>query len=432
MHVANLFRIQHRLGVVVEFIRNTGVNAVVLWKTIAYALACEYPECRKAIVSTLKSGTLNLANVTSREIFDKLVAEPLRQLTAPGSNVPRDRLPVIIIDALDECGGLEGSSWKARKEILECFVEWAKLAPGVKLIVTSRSEQDIIQTFKSTPHLPLEISTGTSVTQMSTYDIELYMKHEFKQISTRNRIAGDWPGDSVITDLSRRAQGVFVWATTVLSFVDDVEPRKQLEAILGGQFPPGNVYALYRQILDTSFPRTYNAERFTLVVGAIITLQKQFEPEDLSRLLEIDGDGIRGVQKCLQTVLDGVDVMRFRHQSFIDFLTRAPVQTNDSPTDDATGCPERFHIDIAAAHGRVCESLFRVMNKELRFNICQIPSSFMHSGTLRQNKESRFDISEVLYWFKYNTTLNQNKDCDEDNVYVVNGEYISSTRSPQS
>ena len=107
MHVANLFCIEHRLGVIVEFNRNTGINAVDLWKKIAYELACEYPECRRAIVSKLKSRTPNLANATSREIFNQLVAEPLRQLTAPGSNVPRDRLPVIIIDALDEC-----VSWK--------------------------------------------------------------------------------------------------------------------------------------------------------------------------------------------------------------------------------------------------------------------------------------------------------------------------------
>ena len=106
MHAANLFCIQHRLGVIVEFNRNTGVNAVDLWKTVAYALACEYLVCKRVIVSKLKSRTLNLANATSREIFNQLVAEPLRQLTAPGSNVPCDRLPVIIIDALDECGWL--------------------------------------------------------------------------------------------------------------------------------------------------------------------------------------------------------------------------------------------------------------------------------------------------------------------------------------
>ena len=417
MHVASQFRVAHRLGAIVEFNRSTGINAVVLWKTFAYALAREYPECRKTIVSKLKSGTLDLANATSREIFNQLVAEPLQQLTAPGSSVPRDRLPVIIIDALDECGGLEGSSWKAREDILECFADWAKLAPGVKLIVTSRTEQDILQTFKNTPHFPLEISTGTSVTETSTHDIELYLKHEFRRISTRNEIADDWPSDKTIADLARRAQGVFIWATTILRFVDDVEPRYQLNLMLGGQFPAGNVYSLYRQILDASFPRTYNTEKFTLVVGAIITLQKQFGPEDLVQLLEIDGDGIRSVQKCLRTVLDDVNdvyVMRFRHQSFVDFLTSAPVQANDSPTNDPTACPERFHIDIAAAHGRVCDSLFRVMNKELRFNICQIPSSFMHNGTLRRNI---YD-----YWFN---------DCTSDlnNVYVVNGEYISDRKS---
>ena len=168
MHVANLFRIQHRLSVIVEFNRNTGVNAVDLWKTIAYALACEYPECRKAIVSKLKSKTPNLANTTSKEIFNQLVAEPLRELTAPDRNTPRGRLPVIIIDALDECGGLEGSSWKARKDILECLIDWVKLAPGVKLIVTSRIEQDIMQVFKNISHTPLEIPTGTSVMEVLT------------------------------------------------------------------------------------------------------------------------------------------------------------------------------------------------------------------------------------------------------------------------
>ena len=77
MHVANQFRSLHRLGVIVEFNRNTGINAVDLWQTIAYALACEYPECMKVIISKLKSRTLDLANATSRQIFNQLVAERL-------------------------------------------------------------------------------------------------------------------------------------------------------------------------------------------------------------------------------------------------------------------------------------------------------------------------------------------------------------------
>ena len=70
MHIAGIFCIAHRLGVIIEFNRTTGVTPVMLWKTVAYALACEYPVCREVIVSELKSGTLNLANATPSNIFE--------------------------------------------------------------------------------------------------------------------------------------------------------------------------------------------------------------------------------------------------------------------------------------------------------------------------------------------------------------------------
>ena len=76
MHIANLLREARRLGVIVEFNRTTGVNASFLWQTIAFALAREYPECRRVIVDKLKSGTFDLANATSVQIFSQLIAEP--------------------------------------------------------------------------------------------------------------------------------------------------------------------------------------------------------------------------------------------------------------------------------------------------------------------------------------------------------------------
>ena len=254
MHIANLLREARHLGVIVEFNRTTGVNASILWQTIAYALACKYPECRRVIVEKLKSGTLNLANATSVQIFSQLIAEPLQHLISGDAKTPTNRLPVIIIDALDECGGLGHSSWKARKDILDCFRDWQKLAPGVKLIVTSRTEQDIRLAFSNVPHTPLEIPTGTSVTETTTCDVESYMRDGFKKIAIANEIIGDWPCEEAIADLSRRAEGVFIWATTVLGFVDDVQPKEQLRTIPGGWFPSGDVYTLYCQILDISFP----------------------------------------------------------------------------------------------------------------------------------------------------------------------------------
>ena len=385
MHVANLFRMEHRLGVIVEFNRTSRVDARILWKTIAYALACEYRECRDAIVEKLKreGGTLSLANASSVEIFHQFVVDPLQRLTSGDTKIPTSRLPVIIIDALDECGGLDSSSRKARKDILNCFRDWQKLAPGVKLIVTSRVEQDIDRAFSEFPHTQLEIRTGATVTDSSTRDIELYMKEEFKRIAKDNDIADNWPGGETITALSHRAEGVFIWATTILVFVDDLQPKEQLRTILGGRFPSGNVYALYRQVLDISFPPTYNPENFTLVVGAVITLQQLFTPMELAQLIGVDLEVVTGVRKGLRTVLDGGDAVRFRHQSFVDFLTSGD-QSADSPSNDRTACPARFRINVENAHGRLCKSLFRLMCVKLHFNICNFPSSFLRNDRLPQ------------------------------------------------
>ena len=375
MHIAMLFRTAHRLGVIVEFNRTTGVTPAILWKTVAYALALEYPVCREVIVSALNGGTLDLSNATSTEIFNRLIAEPLRRLTSSGSKTPSDRLPIVIIDALDECGGLDISSKQARKEILNCIAQWAELAPGVKLIVTSRAEQDIKHAFSTISHSPLEIHTGSSVTGTSTRDIRLYMKDEFKRIANDNEITTDWPGDEIVIDLARRAEGIFIWATTVMRFIDDGVPKRQLKVILNERLPSGNVYGLYRQILESSFPPTYSLECFRKVVSAVVVAQQQFTPTELGELLGLEVDEINDIRKRLRTVLDDVDVVRFKHQSFVDFL----LSTSSS---DPTACPERFCISVVDAHGLMFESLFRLMNKMLRFNICQIPSSFLRNDQL--------------------------------------------------
>ena len=59
MHIAEIFCLAHRLGVIVEFNRTNGITPIDLWKTVAYCLACEYPDCREVSVSELKSRTLN-------------------------------------------------------------------------------------------------------------------------------------------------------------------------------------------------------------------------------------------------------------------------------------------------------------------------------------------------------------------------------------
>ena len=187
-----------------------------------------------------------------------------------------------------------------------------------------------------------------------------------------------------ISQIFHVAEGVFIWATTVLVLVDCVYPKKQLKAILDGQFSSGSIYALYRQILESSFPTSYNPNDFSLVVGSIVTLQQPFTPTELAQLIGVDLEVVTGIRKGLRTVLDGGDALRFRHQSFVDFLTSGD-QPVDLPSNDQTTCPARFRINVENAHGRLCESLFRLMCTKLHFNICNFLSSFLYiSKTLSE------------------------------------------------
>ena len=113
-------------------------------------------------------------------------------------------------------------------------------------------------------------------------------------------------------------------------------------------------------------------------------LQRQFAPTELTQLLGVELGAINGIRKGLQTVLDDGDTLRFRHQSFVDFLIGGTEGSTNSPPNDQHACPERFRINVSEAHGRLCESLFKLMHKELHFNICNIPSSFLRNRDLPQ------------------------------------------------
>ena len=113
-------------------------------------------------------------------------------------------------------------------------------------------------------------------------------------------------------------------------------------------------------------------------------LQRQFTSTELTQLLGVELGTINGICKGLRTVLDDVDTLRFRDQSFVDFLTSGTEESTDSPSIDHYACSERFRINVSEAHSRLCECLFNLMVKELHFNICNMPSSFMRNEDLPQ------------------------------------------------
>ncbi|OCH85338.1 hypothetical protein OBBRIDRAFT_321306 [Obba rivulosa] len=379
----------HRMGAIFAFDRKAGTSPSVLWRYIAFALTREYPNCRDHIVATLKGNPSILTNMTATEIFHKFVADPLQQWNTSSAIIPRNRLPVLIIEALDECGGLGGSSSRDRKDILSHIAEWTNLSPHLKLIITSRAEDDIENAFLRIPHKALSIGTADAVSPQSTRDIQQYIEHRFKEIATdRPYLPPCWPGKTVVDDLTSRASGVFIWAATALSYIEGFPCDKRLNDVQGGTLPSGDVHALYRRLLAKSFSKWSDTElaHFVKLVGAIVVTQISLTPAEFGCLLGMEEATVGNICNRLRPVLAVGNTLRFAHPSFVDFLLGHTTHSTDDSVNDEWSCPEAFRIDPAVAHRHLTESMFPLMNERLCFNICNIESSFVRNAALPQSQ----------------------------------------------
>jgi NACHT domain len=201
-----------------------------LWRTVAYDLARRHPSIRKAIVTKLKEDDLSLTTFNVDKLFLHLIREPLIESESSSEEL----LPVVVIDALDECGGLEGQYSADRKALMRTFTSWSKLPVKFKLIVTSRGEIDIERLFSTTRHFPIEISAGQAVEAQSSEDIRLFLECQFHEIALgySRSLSPTWPGPQIIQELAKRAGGLFIWAETVTKFIRSGDHEGRLGLVL--------------------------------------------------------------------------------------------------------------------------------------------------------------------------------------------------------
>jgi hypothetical protein len=146
-----------------------------------------------------------------------------------------ESLLIIVVDALDECGGVDGRHSDHRKAFMRTLRSWSSLPGRFKLVVSSRAESDIERLFSTTAHYPLEISAGQKVDSLSSMDIRKFLKHELQQIANQySLLPPDWHGERIIERLSDRAAGLFIWVKTVIKLLERGEPVRILRRILEG------------------------------------------------------------------------------------------------------------------------------------------------------------------------------------------------------
>ncbi|KAJ7323612.1 hypothetical protein DFH08DRAFT_887484 [Mycena albidolilacea] len=225
-------------------------NARVLFVTLAYQLARQNSSLKGAVSENAQDDP----SVTGRSMeiqFQKLIVQPRQTpLNSPCES------PILLIDGLDECEG-ENVQQEVLRIVSDAVRENIRM---FRILITSRPEPHIREIFERSSVKPL--FRGLNITP-SFNDVKKYLRDEFCRIHREHRetmeaIPTPWPPWNVLNGLVEKSSGYFIYAATVIKFVDDRDfrPTERLSMVIDWQNIPTDsdrpfeaLDQLYTQIL---------------------------------------------------------------------------------------------------------------------------------------------------------------------------------------
>lgn len=302
-------------------------NVLNIIPTLVYQLCMKSKAFRDAVSKALeKDPDLHLKSPSTQ--LKKLIVDPLR-------SIPHDEIPqyVFVIDALDECSNVDLVS-----ALLDAFAEhMADLGPLI-IMFTSRFEAHISKGFHK-----INLNKGTEghnldkvATNEINADIRLFLKNRLAEISYD--LTQPWPSKEDLEELVERAQGLFIFASTAVMFLEDrneCDLDRQLQQLLESTAPSSDEspYAkldlLYTEVLRNAFGKAGNSliERIRKCFGILMSAFEPLSVTQLSWATGYDSNTIRNTFRYLRSLVvlpdGGEEAIRLIHQSLQDFLTNA-------------------------------------------------------------------------------------------------------------
>jgi hypothetical protein len=281
-------------------------------------------------------------------IFRKRLKDQSRVLLLYPSQTLHNRTPpgsiqqIFIIDGLDEIessssrlldrqGGIRENEGD-QVEILFALLQ-AILHPAFpfRVLIASRPERGIREFFAEQQVKKLTLEVFLDDKYNPDDDIELFLRSKFADIRRRYRLPSSWPADDVIKALVFKASGQFIYATTIVRFLEGGAntPHEQLNYILSlpsakvtTENPFATLDSLYVHILNSSPNPSLAAEW-------ILSLRMMAEHNNFSsfycrRLLEHspgEADHILGnLSSLIYTPTSDDEPYQLYHRSLLEFL----------------------------------------------------------------------------------------------------------------
>ncbi|KAJ6456915.1 hypothetical protein C8R45DRAFT_1221980 [Mycena sanguinolenta] len=137
---------------------------------------------------------------------------------------------IILVDGLDEC-----ERHDVQQEILHAIRIASSHSPiFLRFIIASRPEPCIREVFESPGYSDVHRSFNV---EQSFEDVRKYLSDEFARIhrehDTMTRALPPWPSGNVLANLVWKSSGHFIYASTIIKFIDDknYRPTQRLAVI---------------------------------------------------------------------------------------------------------------------------------------------------------------------------------------------------------
>lgn len=288
--------------------------------TIAYQMTVSIPEVRGDIGKAVAHNPAIL-HLSLEVQIQRLIVEPFHSFL---SRIRPQALPhrryLVIIDGLDECNG------DANQKLIISHV--ANLLHNHNLpltfLIASRPEPQIAEYFRK--DLRLAAITTEFKLEPSDEDIRTFFLNSFDKIRNSHpslaSIQGPWPLETDIDILVYQSSGYFIYASTVIRFVDDkdMRPAASLELALSAASSPfSGLDALYTQILSTVPQKHIPYLMSILEMSTADNYQRSLS--DFELLLQLQPGDIYIILRRLHSLLAVTDGMIYpHHASFSDYL----------------------------------------------------------------------------------------------------------------
>ena len=301
--------------------------------------------------------------------YEKLVAGPLKALNGRLSS----RGPILLIDGLEQCGQGYMGGYQA---LLDTLPQWLSLPRHCKLIVTSRPQGDITKLFEGQGIKRLELFTGDDADYDTNNDVRTYLTYRFSEMRKQDKsIPENWPEYDALYGLAERARGSFKWAAIAVDDTRDAggDRERHLTTILEGGITTKSLDQHFEEVLSMALDSDGKAPNtFRATMGIIALSEGPLTMADLEQFLQdrFPSDSGLSLEDMCYKLLPIISIkgeekaVKLRHRAYKDYLI------------DSKRCTGSFHIDKATTHRNTTISCFKIMQQRLKFNICELKSSY--------------------------------------------------------